>query len=241
MTRETKADLQKLQEFINGYTLTGLSKQKDFGAILPKLHSSYLALLIFSAELDEHCNKINSQFSEIPLPSPKEKEYLDESISDIGQSLFCWIHGCYKGARVLLRSSIETFSKGLCCASDPQVLTLKRVHDVFEVCSKSIPVSSEPNSSIFDELVQKYGDLCVYVHTASSETMDSVSSISHFPAFKKSDAKATADSMVYVTSRMLVIMSVRFNGVFHYMHHRNRESVVDCLIPSYLKRIQNIE
>jgi len=241
MTRETKADLQKLLEFIDGYSLSALSNQRGFRTILSKAHSGYLALLTFSAEIDEQASDVEtSQADKASLPLPQEKEYLEEAISDIGQALFCWIHGCNKGARILVRSSIETFAKGICCGDEPQILTLKRVHDVFEVCSKTSFLSSSPNDSIFAEMVQKYGELCAYVHTGSRESMASISSIDHFPVFHESDSRETCDVITYVAARMLLILSFRFNEAFHRMHHRNRESIMDCLIPAYRRRIQNL-
>jgi len=242
MTRESKSDLLTLEAFLKTYNLGHLLKERQFNSLLAKIHSKYLSLLIFSAELSEQKNNETKPTSTPhQFPTPTQHAYLEESLSDIGQSLFCWMHGAYKASRVMLRSSIETFTKGFCCAEIPGILTEKRVHEIFHQCLHARNVTSHPNRKAFSELHSKYGELCADVHTATANNMASISSINHFPTFNATAAASAADAIVFVASRILILLCIEYNSVFHNMHHRNRESVVDCLISSYKKKIQNIE
>lgn len=93
-------DFDRLLEFLNNYNLTASVGDKDFRKILASCHKRYYSYLVFVVELNQQ-----SGFS----IQENQYDYLLESVSDVGQSLFSFMNGCYKGACLLLRSSIELY------------------------------------------------------------------------------------------------------------------------------------
>lgn len=104
-------DFDRLLEFLNNYNLTASVGDKDFRKILASCHKRYYSYLVFVVELNQQ-----SGFS----IQENQYDYLLESVSDVGQSLFSFMNGCYKGACLLLRSSIENFIKAVCLKETAQ-------------------------------------------------------------------------------------------------------------------------
>lgn len=239
MTREAKEDLAALQAFVRTYNLSTVSAAPEYEGLLSQQHRRYLPLLILLAELAD-LRAMNGLPAISPLPSMQQMEYLQESGSDVGQALFCWMHGAQKGARVLLRSGIETFVKGVACAEQPLVLTETRLFKMFELASSTTFFRAKVGAQLFRELNTFYGELSAYVHTASSSHMNHVSALNYFPSFNAVDAKTSADAFSAVCSRIVVALSLLFNTAFHAMHHRNKETILDAIPNAYKPHIQNI-
>ena len=102
MTREITADYNKLECFIKKFKLKIVLKEKQFAKGLKPMHKNLFSLMTFYVEL-EHNNQ------SLAIIDKKCLSYLQEAVSDLGQSLFCWIQGAYKPSCFMLRSSIETF------------------------------------------------------------------------------------------------------------------------------------
>lgn len=56
-------------------------------------------------------------------------------------STFLVTHGCYKGAKLLLRSSIENFIKAVCFDEYPDIVIKKSVYEVFDIAKASMTFS----------------------------------------------------------------------------------------------------
>src|SRR5262245_43255737 len=110
MTRESKKDFDDLLGFASTYDLSAVAGQDSFKKNLQRMHRVYIGLLTFLSELEFQV--AHSTKAKKPNLTPTQFDYLAECVSDIGNALFCWIHGAYKPARLMLRSSIETFVKG---------------------------------------------------------------------------------------------------------------------------------
>lgn len=240
MSRETKEDLELLRTFVRCYTLGSIASNTDYDSLLAQQHRRYLALLVFLAELDEQLGQPFGVGVPVPdFPSPLQASYIRESASDIGQAVFSWMHGGYKACRIILRSSIETFIKGIACADSPEVLTDTRVYKVFEFAANSPFFVTGRGKSFFSDLSARYSQLCSDVHTATAANMNRISALSYFPTFDEPSAKSASENIVFVTTRIISALCFRFNGAFHAMHHRNKEIILNC-VPSGLKQhIQN--
>ena len=128
MSRLIKEDFDKLCTFIKDYSLSDVLEIDDAKKLLSSFHKKYFAYLVLIEEIH---HKIE-QHDEV-LKMPKEQyEYLQESCSDVGQAFFLTFHGCYKGAKLLLRSSIENFLKGSCLDEDESLPSTKGVYEVFD-------------------------------------------------------------------------------------------------------------
>ncbi len=141
----------------------------------------------------------------------------------------------------MLRSSIETFIKGIACVDDPDVLKEKSLYRVFELASLTSFFSSSVGHSIFGELQSKYSELSSDVHTASLINMGGISSMNYFPSFNSTAATKASNLAVYVMTRMISALCLHFNVCFHDMHHRNKEIVLVSVLAAHKRLIQNIE
>jgi hypothetical protein len=148
MTREAKQDLEALRKFVADYDLSLLEKSSEFSDALASQHLRYLGLLTLLVEFSDQLVTLKQQKKDsVHLPTEQQILFLRESVSDIGQSLFCWIHGAYKANRIMLRSAIETFVKGMSLSEIPAIITEKSVYKAFELAPRlrsSIKIS-EPH------------------------------------------------------------------------------------------------
>lgn len=237
MSREIEKDFKSLQAFISIYNLNSVSDLPEFNSLLKKLHQKYLALLVFQSEI-ESLRKGN--YNEDELPSSKQIVFLFESLSDLGQSIFCWTHGAYKASRVMLRSSIENLVKGLACDQFPDILTEKSLYAVFDIAKQTDFFLSKNGVNIFSELRSKYSDLCKDVHTATTANLSGVSAMNYFPTFKEEKAKESADILILVMKQIISVFCLSYNSAFHSMHHSNRGILFKNIPGKYRKSVQNI-
>lgn len=126
MSRLIKEDFDKLCTFIKDYSLSDVLKIDDAKKLLSSFHKKYFAYLV----LIEGIHHKIEQYDEVLKMSKEQYEYLQESCSDVGQAFFLTFHGCYKGAKLLLRSSIENFLKGSCLDEDKSLPSTKSVYEV---------------------------------------------------------------------------------------------------------------
>jgi hypothetical protein len=126
MARDVAKDFSQLKEFVANYSLTEQSADNQYESLLSRQHKLYHSLLTLLAEL-VHQNWHPLLVEDIRGSSVNQvfRERWLEFSSDIGSALFAWIHGAYKGARLLLRSGIENVIKAFGILEDDKVLTLK--------------------------------------------------------------------------------------------------------------------
>lgn len=173
MSRIVKDDFDGLTSFVKFYALSSLTADKEFLGFLSALHKRFYSYLVLIEELrlciDDNRKK--------PVLTKEQFDFLQESVSDCGQCLFMAIHGCYKGTRLLLRSSIENFLKGISMEVAPQIIKEKSVYQVFNDAD-AVKVFQKTN--LKESLHSIYGDLCMDVHTADSSHMTGVSAMKFF-------------------------------------------------------------
>lgn len=241
MSREAKYDLQQLRSFVAKYSLKSVSSEAAFDGLLVHQHQKYLALLTILAEICHQRSSATSAGRQIEqFPTTDQILYLNEAVSDIGHALFNWIHGAYKSSRIMLRSSIETFVKGMSCAEFPTILIERSTYKVFEVAATTNFFRAD-GDALLKELNMKYGELSADVHSARVVNMSHVSALNHFPAFKSSNAKKAGELLVYIATRQLYALSLAFNACFHEMHHRNREIVIEAIPKGFRRKVYNAE
>ena len=95
-------------------------------------------------------------------------DYINESISNIGSSVFNWLHGNYKTSLVMLRLAIENFVRGIGSIEDRSLLTEDVVFKLFDKFKTlSIYINDNDQQTSFDKIHNEYKTLCQYVHTSS--------------------------------------------------------------------------
>jgi len=124
MSRLIKTDYQLLVKYIESYSLSE-SLTKEYAGSLKPIHKAYLIFIALLGELVEANN--NGQVA----ISKDGMAHLNECLSDVGESIFCWIHGAYKPSMLVARSSIENFVKAVICTNDPSILKKKSVYEIF--------------------------------------------------------------------------------------------------------------
>lgn len=151
MSRLIKEDFDKLCTFIKDYSLSDVLEIDDAKKLLSSFHKKYFAYLVLIEEIH---HKIEQKDEGLKM-SKEQYEYLQESCSDVGQAFFLIFHGCYKGAKLLLRSSIENFLKGSCLDEDKSLPSTKSVYEVFDK-SRATGTFKETKASLHAQLHNEY-------------------------------------------------------------------------------------
>jgi hypothetical protein len=110
-------------------------------------------------------------------------DYVVESISDLGSALFTWLHGGYKAARQVLRSSVENFFKALGSLIKADIGSTKNTYELIELVRELDFFQNQQNFWMYSSLKQIYATLCADVHTASIQQMSHISALGYFPHF----------------------------------------------------------
>lgn len=223
MSRIVKDDFDGLTNFVKAYTLAPQAVDKDYLGFLSSLHKRFYSYLVLIEELRLYIDDKTKK----PVLSKDQFDYLQESVSDCGQCLFMAIHGCYKGTRLLLRSSIESFLKGISLDVAPQIVKEKSVYQVF---GDADVVDVFQKTTLKDNLHNIYGALCMDVHTADSKHMVGVSALKFFPHFEKDEAKKISTVYVKLLSMFVTSLCLKFNCQFHAISYQNKEVVSAALI-----------
>jgi hypothetical protein len=235
MSRELSADLEQLVSFIKNYNLESLAEDKAILPIVSKIHKKYFSLLALLVELNSQDIK-NNGFNN----NDDCKNYLFESLSDLGNSFFLTFNGGYKASRLMLRSSIETFVKGISVEQLPNITSEKRVFKIFEEVSKVSLFSNEPLKSCFDDIKKQYSDLCEDTHTARKSNMQHISALNYFPTQDIASARKVSDIFVSLTQSYIFIISMKFNQEFHQIHHANKSNIIKAIKKSNRPVVLNL-
>jgi hypothetical protein len=233
MAREVKNDFDLLKKFIKEYSLSSFEKDAILIEYLSQMHKKYYSLMAFIYELKDLKNPI--------IIDGKQRDFLLETVSDVGNSIFLSINGAYKPSRLMLRSSIETFSKGFVIDELTQIDQEKRIYQMFDNIKAISFFSDEPNKTILADLNSLYSDLSKDIHTADKENMQHTSSLNYFPTKSKSSLESICKINSKIISSFLTLLCQKYNKEFHTIHHTNKQIIIDNIPKKYRKIIMNIE
>jgi hypothetical protein len=237
MSREIKTDFTKLLEFVENYNLTSQCSNEDFKNILSQIHKKYYAILAFIMELILMENPQNKK-----VLNAKENNYILESLSDIGNSIFLLINGAYKPSKLMLRSSIETFLKGISLFRLNNIDEEKRIYQMFDRINEIDFFKTDIiNKRLFDDLNNMYAELSKDIHTADENHMQHTSSLNYFPTISMPNLKDTNKYILKVIQTEMTILAIRFNSEYHRMHHTNKTIIIENINKKYRQKIHNIE
>ena len=145
---------------------------------------------------------------------------------DLGNALFNWLNGAYKGSRILIRSSIENIIRGLSILEDASVSEITVSYDLFEASSDLIIFSSENALKALRTLKGNYSELCKDVHTAGTINMEHLSALIYFPGYNEEKASTTATIYRKVAQDCLVLLSICFRVFIFKMHPNNIDTIL---------------
>lgn len=226
MSRAFKPDLDELVKFIRDFSMSSLCDDSKFVTFLSTLHKKFYAYLILAEEM----RKCIGDSSKQPELESNQFAYIQESVSDCGQCLFLCFNGCYKGARLLLRSSIENLLKGICLDEIPKIITEKSVYQVFED-AESANVFKTTN--LKDELHDIYGQLCADVHTADTSHMAGVTALEFFPHFAVEEAHNIEKIYIRLLPIFITALCIKYGKIFHNVDWKNKEVIASSHIDEY--------
>lgn len=237
MSRIIANDFDRLLEYIRQYSISTEIQSDTIKRELKKGHKLYLCLLFLWHRVD--CLHREQQLSLCGtlVSDTQTLNYMEEAISDIGNGFSCCIHGNYKPALMLLRSSIENYLRFVSCEFNNEANTTTVINNLFEI-AKDIPLFQSQNRDYLNQLKQIYGELCAYTHTASLNHMTRIHAISHFPTpdrekLSEWNLKALCISNIILHSTLLANRKIYTNA------HFKIKEVLEDMLPKALCRLLN--
>ncbi|HED2373468.1 TPA: hypothetical protein R4216_002578 [Citrobacter freundii] len=223
--RELNADYLELTRFISEYKIPYSESDSGFNIILKKMHKRYYSFLSLHHELSNS----NYFLSTLSLQHDNVfKHRVNEVLSELGTIFFLSLHGCYKAAKLVMRSCIENFSKAIGSLLDINIVNETSVYRVIEI-ALSHPVF-ESNALLEKHFIQeKYSMLCADVHTASLENMQHIECIGSFPVFSLDGFSVLAEIYVKLINSMASILIKIAPSIYHKAHHTHKDAISSIL------------
>lgn len=236
MSRLIKEDFGKLCDFIKSYSIKAVADNEESKKLLSAYHKKYLAYLVLVEELRSHVGEVMPDSVMIQ----SQYDFLQESCSDIGQAFFLMFHGCYKGSKLLLRSSIENFLKSIGMDEHPNLPTTKSVYEIFEK-TKAISIFADDKVKLHSLLHDDYATLCKDVHTADKTHMASISALSHFPSFLMDEATTITQMVQRLVSIYVTVLALKYNRIYHLQNFLHKEICNETIIREFRKEVHNVK
>lgn len=228
MSREIAKDYETLECFITQFDLSSIAENGDIFNRLKPMHKKLYSYMTIIAEI-EHKNQVLQTLSDESL------SYLKESVSDMGQALFCWVQGAYKPANLILRSSIETFIRAIAGQENTEIFLEKSMYRVFEIAQGTSFFSNELSQIFLSNIHSTYKDLCKIVHTADLDNMAHISALKAFPLFSVEKSQSFSRDFMKISTMFMSVIYVNFFKFIHTMHHKNQINFLSS-IPIDTKR-----
>lgn len=231
MTRLVQKDFNEFKEFICKYELQTLNDNEELWQIYKSAHAMLYGMMALISELDYIVDTRQTSGEENKVDIlDLEIDYLKECFSDLSSTIFISVHGAYKSARLMMRSSIEMFLRGMFSKEILEIQTEKNLYRVFESIKKAPSiVKDESYKNHFDKIHQIYTKLCTHAHTASELQMEEIYALSLFPKFETDDLKSLSSTFNSLVRNYIFMICHRFNKEFHAIHFENRQAILDCL------------
>ena len=236
MAREIQLDFKELLEFFKNYNLNSIQFSGDLKNCLSYQHKKYFSYLIFIAEIGSQKSNHNP-----PLISESQLEFITESCSDIGNSLFLMVNGAYKPSKMMLRSSIETFLKGFVLDDIADIDKEKSVYDIFDRIKALTFFNIEVHKEIFESIHNTYKLLCEDIHTASKLNMANITALTYFPTNDIKKIENFTNTSTRLVCNYIDLLAFKYNSYFHHMHHRNKEIILENISREYRRQIMGID
>ena len=237
MSREIKADFILLNDFIRDYRISDSLANPDFNIFLSQQHKKYFAFLTLLGELQLKVN--DAKFK--PKITEDQYSFLKESCSDLGIAFFISFHGGYKGSKLLIRSSIETFFKGFCQDQIKGIDEESNLYTLFQKVKDYSFFKKQPAKTCFENIYAPYKLLCKDVHTASVVNMAGISALNYFPTFDKTEADKINKVVLNLIPFYLTLLCFKYNLHYHDSHYKNKQIIIASIPKEFRPVIHNIK
>lgn len=236
MSRRIKEDWDNLLAYLNDYSLSDLAQDAVFKEAISACHKKYYSYLVFVLQAK---NLIDNKAYIVNMSS-KQYDYLRESCSDMGQTFFLIFHGCYKGAKLLLRSSIENFIKSVCMDEKTNIDGSKSVYEIFEYAKDSVTFQGE-KQLLFHNIHNAYSNLCQDVHTANINHMEHITALRKYPNLEKDKIGEVKNLLVTISQDFVTLLCLKYNQFFHAIDYENKEIIMNGILKDYRKAVHNFD
>jgi len=223
VARESTEDFVTLLAYLESYSLKSNVDNAAYLHELKSWHRKLFAMLVFEAE--------SRHLTTHAVFGDTGGQYFAESCSDFAQACFCWMHGAYKPAAIMLRSGIETFVKACVADNRPDLLTESSVFELMAAASHE-PSFLGDSAVLFHRLRNEYGVLCATVHSATPADFGNIGALRLFPKFDEDDALPIARQACVISDRILGVLLCHGRQALKHFHHRNRENFLNGIPPS---------
>lgn len=226
MTRECNHDFSKLKQYVSEYSIGCNLEQESYLKSAKRMHKVYFSLVNWHVEYQHQMEFFSNKYTS----NHDILIRLSEVISDVGSSKFNWLNGSYKASRVMLRSSIENFIRAVSAIDDEVQIVEKSVYALFERANDGNAFNSSTTiNQSYKVLHSKYKELCKDTHTASSHNMEHITSLMDYPKYMEEKSNTTGNIFISVVQNILTILCLIFNELYHKMHHRNKENIINSV------------
>lgn len=233
MSREITEDVAVLTKYLTEFNLGKSVCNPDYINNLKSMHKKAFGFLLFFVEL-------NKQNSEEPVLSKISIRYLNETGSDIIQSLFSWAVGSYKSANMMLRSSIETFLKAIIGNEDDKIYDEKSVYTIFENAKLHSFFTSELGKKKLQIMHSVYRELCMISHSAREIELGTITSLNHLPRYDRDLARKYKSVYHRQIEAMLCMILFNFYRNVLKMHPLNRDTFLSTVTLTTKKEVFDI-
>lgn len=233
MSRVMKEDFEELLKFITDFSLKSIITDKEAKETISACHKCYYAYLVLISELKLTIGE--KKYS--CIITENQYNFLKESCSDMGQAFFLMINGCYKGARMLLRSSIENFIKAISLDEIKDIDKNKSVYDIFDK-SKEILIYKD-NVALWDMIHDQYKELCKDVHTSDLNHMANITALNYFPTFEKKQAVEIYKFIHNLSQAYVSSLAIKYNQQYHQINYLNKNVTNSLIIKDMKKKVFN--
>ncbi|NLL73819.1 MAG: hypothetical protein GX237_09870 [Clostridiales bacterium] len=227
MSRRLTEDFGKLSSFLCSYDLSAYTACQQQINECKSMHKKLYGLMIFSAEYN--CQNKYTFFS----------KFIEEMSSDLLLSLFNWIQGMYKPAKLELRCAIENFLKAVLFLSDAEIIQEKSVYEIFDVAKADKHFQTEFGKKRIELLRNDYSTLCRTVHSDPLQ-IHSTSALNLLPQYNMDLSTEFVNLYIRIVENSLGILYINYPVIVDNMHPENKKDFLDSLSKTTKKEIVGI-
>lgn len=224
MSRLILEDFERFKEFLNNYNIPKILLPEKQIEECKAMHKKLYALMIFSAEC--HIQKMNRIFL----------KYIDEMISDLLLTIFCWIQGMYKTSKLEIRCSIENYLKAVISETDNKISDEKSVYKVFDKAKVDKHFNRTMSATCLDQFNNDYSLLCHTVHSDLLQ-LHSISALNLLPQYESKQAHEIQKLYIRIAENFLVVLYLNYPDIIDRMHPENKVDFLDCISKSHKRGI----
>lgn len=224
MSRRITEDFEKLSSFLCTYNLNIYTNSQQQIEECKAMHKKIYGLMIFTAEYSLQNGE--SFFT----------KYLEEMSSDLLLSLFNWIQGMYKPAKLELRCAIENFLKAVLSLSDITILQEKSVYEIFDAAKEDKHFQNEFGKISINLLRNDYSTLCRTVHSDPLQ-LHPISALNLLPQYNMDLSKELDDLYIRIIENSLGLLYFNFPDIIDNMHPENKKDFLDSLSKTTKRQI----